>query len=67
VLVKISTLFTALWLGLGAQLIAGSGISFTLDMVPGAALLIFSIAVVSRGAAILRDPPTPWIRPTLWP
>jgi hypothetical protein len=67
VLVKISTLFSALWLGVLVQSIAGSGASFTPDMIPGAALLIFSIAVVRHGAQLLRDPPTPWIRSTLWP
>jgi hypothetical protein len=67
VLVKISTLFTALWLGVLVQSIAGSGTSFTPDMIPGGALLIFSIAVVRRGAQLLRNPPMPWIRSALWP
>jgi hypothetical protein len=67
VLVKITTLFSALWLGVLVQSVAGSGTSFTLDMIPGSALLVFSIAVVRRGAQLLGDPPTPWIRPTLWP
>jgi hypothetical protein len=38
VLVKVIALFTALWIGVAAELLAGRHVGFTPDMVPGALL-----------------------------
>jgi hypothetical protein len=38
VLVKVTAVFTALWIGVAAELPAGRHVGFTPDMVPGALL-----------------------------
>jgi hypothetical protein len=67
VLVKITTLFTALWLGVLAQLLAGEDVPFTADMVPSALLLVVTVTVVVRSAWRLDRPTEGWLRAELWP
>jgi hypothetical protein len=65
-LVKITTLFTALWLGVLAQLLAGEEVPFTADMVPSALLLIVTATVLARWWHRLEQPIGGWLHPTLW-
>jgi hypothetical protein len=67
VLVKITTLFTALWLGVVAQMLAGRHVRFTPDMVPSAVLPVVSIFVVVRAVQTLGRPEGGWLRDELWP
>jgi hypothetical protein len=66
VLVKVTTLFTALWLGVGAQLLAGRHVAFTADMVPSALLPLVTVAVLVHGARRLGRPEHGWLRDRLW-
>jgi hypothetical protein len=67
VLVKITTLFTALWLGVLAQLLAGEHVPFTADMVPSALLLVVTVTVIARSVRRLERPADGWLRSQLWP
>jgi hypothetical protein len=66
VLVKVTTLFTALWLGVGAQLLAGRHVAFTADMVPSALLPLVTVAVLVHAARRLGRPEHGWLRDRLW-
>ena len=67
VLVKITTLFTALWLGVLAQVVAGESVAFTPDMVPSAVLPVVTVIVLLRAVRRLGDPPDGWLHAQLWP
>jgi hypothetical protein len=67
VLVKITTLFTALWLGVLAQLAVGQHVPFTADMVPSAVLPVVTIVVLVRAARHLGRSDDGWIRDEIWP
>jgi hypothetical protein len=67
VLVKITTLFTALWLGVVAQVLAGRHVPFTADMVPSAVLPVVTIVVLVRAVQTLDHPQDGWLRDELWP
>jgi len=66
VLVKVLTLFTALWLGVAAQPLAGGHVSPTSDMVPSALLLLVTAAVLVHGRRVLAQPAANWLRTRLW-
>jgi hypothetical protein len=66
VLVKVTTLFTALWLGVAAELLAGRHVGFTPDMVPSALLPVVTVAVLVHGARRLGRPEHGWLRERLW-
>jgi hypothetical protein len=66
VLVKITTLFTALWLGVAAKLVAGRDVTFTPDMVPSALLPMVTVAVLVHAARRLGRPDHGWLRERLW-
>lgn len=65
VLVKVSTLFLALWLGVVARVLDGEAVPFTADLVPSAVLPVVSITLLVRWAR-LSSPAQAWWRPTLW-
>lgn len=67
VLVKITTLFTALWLGVLAQLLTGQDVAFTPDMVPSAVLPIVTVVVLARAVRRLGLPASDWLHSQLWP
>lgn len=67
VLVKVVTLFTALWLGVLVSALAGEHVAFTPDMVPSAVLLVVLVVVLARGLRRLGRPAAGWLRVTLWP
>ena len=67
VLVKITTLFTALWLGVLAQVLAGNQVALTPDMVPSAVLPFVTIVVLARGVRRLGRPADGWLHAELWP
>ena len=67
VLVKITTLFTALWLGIVTQVLAGRHVPFTADMVPSAVLPVVTITVLVRAVQNLGRPEDGWLRDELWP
>ena len=67
VLVKVVTLFTALWLGVLVSLLAGEHVAFTADMVPSAVLLVVVAVVLVRSLRRLGRPAPGWLRATLWP
>ena len=62
VLVKITTLFTALWLGVLTQLAVDQHVPFTADMVPSALLPVVTIVVLMSAARHLGRPDDGWIR-----
>jgi hypothetical protein len=66
VLVKVLTLFTALWLGVAAQPLAGGHVSMTSDMVPSALLLLVTAAALVHGRRALSPPEPRWLRTRLW-
>ena len=66
VLVKIATLFTALWLGVVARQLSGEDVAFTPDMVPSAALLIVSLLVLYRASRQLKAPLPGWLHDQIW-
>lgn len=66
VLVKITTLFTALWLGVVAQLLAGEHVAFTPDMGPSAVLPIVTVVVSTRAVRRLGRPASGWLHTQLW-
>lgn len=66
VLVKVLTLFTALWLGVAAQPLAGGHVSMTSDMAPSAVLLLVTAAVLVHGRRVLAEPGPSWLRTRLW-
>jgi len=65
VLVKVLTLFTALWLGVAAQALAGGHVRMTSDMVPSALLLVVTAAVLVHGRQVLATPAPRWLRTRL--
>jgi hypothetical protein len=67
VLVKILTLFTALWLGVLAALASGERVSFTVDMVPSAVLLLVTLTALARWHRQTGRPEDGWLRVRLWP
>jgi hypothetical protein len=67
VLVKVVTLFTALWLGVLVSLVAGEAVPFTPDMVPSAVLLVVLLAALVRDLRRLGQPAPGWLRVALWP
>jgi hypothetical protein len=67
VLVKVSTLFAALWAGVAAQLLAGRDVPFTADMVPSAVLPVVTALLLLRASRRVVDPPPDWLRSTTWP
>jgi len=67
VLVKITTLFAALWLGVLAQVVAGEHVAFTPDMVPSAVLPLVTVIVLARAARRLGRPTSGWLHAQLWP
>lgn len=67
VLVKITTLFTALWLGVLAQALAGEHVTFTPDMAPSAVLPLVTVVVLTRAARRLGRPTHGWLHAELWP
>jgi hypothetical protein len=66
VLVKVTTLFTALWLGVGARLLDGGHVAFTPDMVPSAVLPVVTVTVLVRWSRRLPPVRDPWLRDRLW-
>ncbi len=67
VLVKITTLFAALWLGVLAQVLAGVHVALTPDMVPSAVLPLVTVVVLARAARRLGRPASGWLHVQLWP
>jgi len=67
VVVKVATLFTALWFGAGAQLLAGRSVALTPDLVPSAILPVVTVVILIRAARRLRQPDADWLRSELWP
>ena len=67
VLVKITALFTALWLGVLTRLTVGEHVQFTADMVPSAVLPVVTIVVLVRAARHLGRPDNGWMRDQFWP
>lgn len=66
VLVKVTTLFTVLWVGAAAFPLAGLVFVVTPDMLAGGVLLVVSAVVLVRGSRRTGDPDPGWLRPTLW-
>jgi hypothetical protein len=66
VLVKVTTLFTALWLGVAAQVLSGRHVPFTADMVPSALLPVVTVAVLVHAAGRLGSPEDGWLHDRLW-
>ncbi len=66
VLVKILTLFTALWLGTAAAALDGLSVPFTADMVPSALLLLGGLWLLVHHARRLAPPRQGWLRRELW-
>ena len=66
VLVKITTLFTALWLGVAAKLLAERDVAVTADMLPSALLPIITVAVLVHAARRLGRRDHGWLRERLW-
>jgi hypothetical protein len=67
VLVKVVTLFSALWLAVLARVGAGMTVPFTPDLVPSALLPAVCVAVLLRAGRRLGPPSAGWLRPHLWP
>jgi hypothetical protein len=67
VLVKIATLFTALWLGVLVTLVSGAHVGFTPDMLPGAVLLLVTLAALVTWHRQASRPEHAWLRVRLWP
>ena len=67
VLVKVLTLFTALWLGVLAGLVSGEHVGFTVDMVPSALLLLVTLTALVRWHRRAGRPGSGWLRVRLWP
>lgn len=67
VLVKITTLFTALWLGVLAQALAGEHVALTPDMVPSAVLPFVTVVVLARAVRRLGRPANGWLHAEVWP
>lgn len=65
-LVKVTTLFTALWLGVAAQLLAGREVPFTPDMVPSAVLPVVTVTVLLRWSSRIPRLRGGWLRAQLW-
>jgi hypothetical protein len=66
VLVKVTTLFTALWLGVVAQLLDGREVPFTADMVPSAVLPVVTVTVLLRWSRRVPRRRGGWVREQLW-
>jgi hypothetical protein len=66
VLVKVTTLFTGLWLGVAAQLLDGREVPFTPDMVPSAVLPLVTLSVLLRWSSRVPHDGGPWARERLW-
>jgi len=67
VLVKVITLFSALWLAVLARLGAGLSVPLTADLVPSAVLPVVCLVVLMRAGRRLGRPDPGWLRPQLWP
>ena len=67
VLVKVLTLFTALWLGVLAALVGGEHVGFTADMVPSAVLLLVTATALVTWHRRAARPGSGWLRVRLWP
>jgi hypothetical protein len=66
VLVKVVTLFSALWLAVLAKLAAGMSVPLTPDMVPSAVLPVVCLLVLAHARKRLGRPRPGWLRPHLW-
>lgn len=65
-LIKIITLFTALWAGVGAALVTGEPVHLGPDAVPSALLLVASAWLVARWLRELHADRRRFLRPRLW-
>jgi hypothetical protein len=66
VLVKVTTLFVALWAGVAVKLMAGRDMPLTADMVPSALLPVVTALLLVRAARRVRSSPPGWLRATTW-
>ena len=66
VLVKVTTLFTALWLGVAAHVLDGRAVAFTPDMVPSALLPVVTVTVLARWSRRLPPVEDRWLRDQVW-
>jgi len=65
-LIKIVTLFTALWAGAAAVLVTGETLHLGPDAGPSAALLVASVWLMARWLRALRADEHTFLRPSLW-
>jgi hypothetical protein len=65
-LVKIVTLFAALWVGVLVQVVQDGHASLAADAVPSLVLLVASTALVGRWLRSLSPDPSRYVRPQLW-
>jgi hypothetical protein len=65
-LVKIVTLFAALWAGVLVQVVQDGHASLAADAVPSMVLLVASTALVGRWLRALSPDPSRYVRPQLW-
>jgi hypothetical protein len=65
-LVKIITLFTALWGGVLVGLASGAEVHLAADAGPSLLMLAVCVAIVGRWLRSLSPHPTEFVRPTLW-
>jgi len=65
-LIKIVTLFTALWAGAAAVLVTGETLHLGPDAGPSAALLVASVWLMVRWLRALRADEHAFLRPSLW-
>ncbi|TCO20304.1 hypothetical protein EV652_11250 [Kribbella steppae] len=65
-LIKIVTLFTALWAGVAAVLVTGETLHLGPDAGPSAALLVASVWLTVRWLRALRADEHTFLRPSLW-
>ena len=66
VLVKIITLFTALWTGVVVGLVSGADVHLAADAGPSLLMLAACVALVGRWLAQLEPHPTGFVRPRFW-
>lgn len=66
VLVKVVTLFTALWLGVLVSVLSGQDVPLTADMGPSAVLLVVLVVALVRWLRGLGRPDPGWLRVRLW-
>src|SRR3954452_25500593 len=65
VLVKVVTLFSALWLAVGARVGAGMSAPLSADLVPSALLPVVCVVVLVLACRRLGRPSPRWLRPHL--